>query len=167
MTHPRITLGGVPIVLHAGAPTESLEAIGGSLVLRMSDGAGIKQQHWERMSGSISGEGWMPPGLSGLDYSGPLELRSTQVQNMVGAGLVFELTSTPRTDVAPWGHALVGDQWVRTECAFAAGVATLTAVAGASLYQACWMPTFSVFCSRPAQGQGAGAHSWSISWEEA
>jgi hypothetical protein len=167
MTHPRITLGGVPIVLHAGAPTESIEPIGGYSVLRMSDGAGIKQQHWERMSGSISGEGWMPPGLAGLDYSGPLELRSTQVQNMVGAGLAFELTGTPRPDVAPWGHALVGDQWLRTACTYEDGVATLAAVPGATLYQACWMPVFSVFCSRPAQGQGGGSHSWSISWEEA
>ncbi|THG86436.1 hypothetical protein E5198_02040 [Pseudomonas sp. A-1] len=41
MTRPRITLGGVPIVLHAGAPTESLEPIGGATVLRMSDGAAL------------------------------------------------------------------------------------------------------------------------------
>jgi hypothetical protein len=41
MTHHRITLGGVPIVLHAGAPTESLEPIGGATVLRMSDGAAL------------------------------------------------------------------------------------------------------------------------------
>lgn len=167
MTHPRIVLGGVPIVPHAGAPTESIEPIGGYSVLRMSDGTGLKQQHWERMSGSISGEGWMPPGLAGLDYSGPLELRSTQVQNMVGAGLAFELTGTPRPDVAPWGHALVGDQWLRTACTYVAGVATLAPVAGATLYQACWMPVLSVFCSRPAQSQGGGAHGWSLGWEEA
>jgi hypothetical protein len=167
MTHPRITLGGVPIVLHAGAPTESIEPIGGATVLRMSDGAGLKQQHWERLAGSISAEGWMPPGLSGLDYSGPLELRSTQVLNLVGPGLVFELPGTPRPDVAPWGHALVGDQWVRTACTYAGGVATLTAVAGATLYQACWMPVLSVFANRPAQSQGGGGHGWSISWEEA
>lgn len=41
MTRPRITLGGVPIVLHAGAPPESLEPIGGATVLRMSDGAAL------------------------------------------------------------------------------------------------------------------------------
>lgn len=167
MTIPRIILGGVPIVLHAGAPAESIEAIGGSTVLRMSDGAAIKQQHWERLAGSISAEGWMPPGLSGLDYSGPLELRSTQVQNIVDPGLVFELTSTPRPDIAPWGQALVGDQWVPTACAYADGVATLTAVNGATLYQACWMPVLSVFASRPTQSQGGGGHGWSISWEEA
>lgn len=166
MTHPRIVLGGVPIVLHAGTPTERIEPIGGSTVLRMSDGAAIKQQHWERLAGSIGAEGWMPPGLSGLDYSGPLELRSTQVFNLVGPGLVFALPGTPRPDFAPWGHALVGDQWLRTACAYAEGVATLTAVPGAELYQVCWLPVFSVFASRPAQSQGGGAHGWSVDWEE-
>ncbi|MGQ7957688.1 hypothetical protein ACUTAF_08225 [Pseudomonas sp. SP16.1] len=169
MSQPRITLGGVEIVLHAGAPVETLEPIGGSTVLRMSDGAGIKQQHWERMAGSISGDGWMPPGLDGLDYSGPLELRSTKVQSIGGSGLVYTLTSTPRPDVAPWGLALVGRDWVKTACAVVDGVATLTAVAGATAYRACWLPVFSVFANRPSESQSGatGGHTWSLTWEEA
>ena len=161
-------LGGVPIVLHAGAPELSEEAIGGSTVFRMSDGAGVKMQHWERMAGSISGSGWMPPGLDGLDYSQPLELRSTQVNAIHGEGPEFTLTGTPRPDMAPWADALVGDQWIPVPSTFAEGVVTVTPVSGASLYRACWMPVYSVFANKPAKSQSSGtaSHGWSIPWEE-
>ncbi|WP_213662856.1 hypothetical protein [Stutzerimonas stutzeri] len=160
-----IMLGGVPIVPHAGAPEQSEEAIGGSTVLRMSDGAAVKMQHWQRTGGTISGTGLMPPGLDGLDYSQPLELRSMQVSNIVGAGPAFTLTSTPRPDHAPWAHALVDGRWLRTACSYNAGVVTVTPVAGATDYQVSWLPVYSVFANRPPKSQGA-SHSWSITWEE-
>lgn len=170
MSIPRIMLDGVEIVLHSGAPTESLEPIAaGSNTLRMSDGAAVRQTHWQKMSGTISGQGWMPSGLDGLDYSLPLELRLTKLQAMAGAGLSYTLTGTPRPDVPAWGLALVGRDWVRTACSVVDGVAILTAVAGATQYRACWMPVFSVFCARPTESQDASGntHSWQLNWEEA
>lgn len=166
MSIPSIMLGGVPIVLHAGAPEQSIGPIGGSTVGRMSDGAGVKMQHWQKAAGSISGSGWMPPGLSGLDYSQPLELRSTKVVNHVGAGPEFLLQHTPRPDMAPWAQALVGDRWVRVPSTFADGVLTVPPIPGATLYQACYMPIFSVFADAPSETQGI-SHGWSINWEEA
>lgn len=160
-----IMLGGVPIVPHAGAPEQSEESIGGSTVLRMSDGAAVKMQHYEKTAGTISGSGLMPPGLDGLDYSQPLELRSMQVSNIVGPGPTFTLTSTPRPDHAPWAHALVGGRWLRTACSYDAGVVTVTPVAGATHYQVSWLPVYSVFANRPPKSQGT-SHSWSITWEE-
>ncbi|WP_312115317.1 hypothetical protein [Stutzerimonas nitrititolerans] len=166
MPIPQIMLGGVPIVPHAGAPEVSVGPIGGSTVLRMSDGAGVKMQHWQKSAGSISGSGWMPPGLAGLNYSQPLELRSTKVINHVGAGPEFALQHTPRPDMAPWAQALVGGRWVRVPCIYADGVVTIPPVPGATLYQACYMPVFSVFAEAPAETQGT-AHGWSLNWEEA
>lgn len=161
-------LGGVPIVLHAGAPVLSEEPIGGETSMRMSDGALVSTTHWERMSGTISGNGWMPPGLHGLDYSQPLELRSTKVHSVTGTGLTHTLRGTPRPDVAPWAQALVGDDWVNTACSVTDGVATVTAVAGDTLYRVCWMPIYSVKARRPSETQDSGtaSHSWSITWEE-
>ncbi|WP_324730970.1 hypothetical protein [Pseudomonas paeninsulae] len=169
MSQPQLMLGGVPIVLHAGAPVLSDDPIGAEHLHRMSDGAGIKATLWERAAGSISAQGWMPPGLGALDYSQPLEFRSTQVDNMISADLVFTLPSTPRPDQAPWAFALVGDEWLPAACSTVDGEVTVTAVTGASLYQVAWMPVYSVFASRPARGydSGAGAHSWSMAWEEA
>lgn len=168
MPQPQIMLGGVPIVLHAGAPELSEEAIGGSSVLRLSGGAGVKQQHWERMAGSVSGSGWIPPGLDGLDYSQPLELRSTQVNAIHGAGPTFTIPGTPRPDVLPWADALVGDQWVSVSCSVVDGVATVGTAASATLYRVCWMPVYSVFANKPAKTQSSGSASqgWSINWEE-
>jgi hypothetical protein len=164
-----LMLGGIPIVLHAGAPELSEQDAGASTVLRMSDGAGYKMTRYQKMAGSISGQGWMPPGLDGLDYSEPLELRSTQVSTMQSTGLVFTLVSTARPDQAPWAFALVGDEWVAAEVATVAGVATVTAVAGATQYQVWWMPVYSVFATRPPKSQSSATatHSWSIAWEEA
>jgi len=60
----------------------------------------------------------------------------------------------------------VGDQWLRAISTFADGVVTVTAVAGATLYQVGYMPVFSVFTEGPSETQGA-SHGWSLNWEEA
>lgn len=165
MAYPKITLGGIEIDRHAGAPELSEEAIGGETLLRMSDGAGVAMTHWQKMAGSISGQGLMPPGLDGLDYSQPLELRSTQVNSMQGTGLVYTLPSTPRPDKAPWALALVDGRWRSTPCSTVDGVSTVTAVTGADAYQVWWMPVYSVKAQRPPKQQST-THSWSIAWEE-
>lgn len=170
MANAQIILGGVPLVLHAGAPEETIEPLGGSAVLRMSGGAGIKQQHWTKSAGTISGSGWMPPGLDGLDYTLPLELCSTKVQNIVGAGPEFHLDGTPRPDVEPWAQALIGGRdWVKVPCTFADGIVTVPPVPGATMYQASYLPVFSVLTDKPSgsQSSATAAHSWSITWEEA
>lgn len=166
MSQPKIILGGIPIVLRAGSPELSEGAIGGEALLRMSDGTGVPMTHWQKMAGSVSGQGWMPPGLDGLDYSQPMPLFSTQVNNMQGTALVYTLPSTPRPDVEPWAFAWIGDDWQPTPCSTVMGVATVTAVAGAEAYQVWWMPVYSVKAQRPAKQQGGGTQSWSIPWEE-
>lgn len=163
-----VTLGGLPIVLHAGAPTQSDAPVLGEAVVRMSQGAGVKMTHFYKAGGSISLAGWMPPGLDGLDYSQPLTLCLTAQECMVDTGLVFTLTSTPRPDVAPWALAMIGGDWVRADCAYVDGVATVSAVAGAALYMVQWMPTYSVFASKPPKSTdtGGGAFGSEIVWEE-
>ncbi|MFZ3185854.1 MAG: hypothetical protein WA173_17130 [Pseudomonas sp.] len=163
-----VTLGGLPIVLHAGAPDQSDSPLLGEAVVRMSEGAGVKMSHWSKAAGSISLAGWMPPGLDGLDYSQPLVLCLTAQECMVDVGLVFALTSMPRPDVAPWAQALIGSDWVRAACAYAAGVATVTSVAGATLYMVQWMPTYNVFASKPPKSTSTSTGSFGseIVWEE-
>lgn len=163
---PPLMLGGIAIDHHAGAPEFTDEPIGGESVLRLSNGAAVKMQRWERMAGTISGNGLMPPGLDGLDYSQPLELRTWQPSTIQGAGPVFTLISTPRPDKAPWAYALVGNRWVPTPCSTVERVATVTPVAGATAYQVWWFPVYSVFARRPPRSQAA-SHGWSITWEEA
>jgi hypothetical protein len=170
MSVPRVTLGGVPIVLHAGSPDQSDTPLLGETVVRLSGGAGVKMTHWNKAAGSISGQGWMPPGLDGLDYSQPLELRLTAQESIVGDGREYLLTSTPRSDVAPWAFALVDDDWIQTACTLINGVATAAVVVGALKYMVHWMPVYNVFASKPPKSMSAvqqASFGWSIAWEEA
>lgn len=170
MTFPHLMLGGVPIVLHAGAPEFSAEGVEGASTVRMSLGALVKMTHWTgKARGSITGNGWMPPGLDGLDYSQALELRSTQPETITTPALSAALSSEPRPDYAPWALALVGKEWIKTACTYAAGVATAAPVAGATLYVFYWLPVYQVFATKPPKSlnSGAAAHGWSLSWEEA
>lgn len=170
MIIPDLMLGGVPIVLHAGAPEFSAEGVEGASTVRMSLGSLVKMTHWSgKARGTISATGWMPPGLDGLDYSQPLELRSTQPETITTAATSAALSSLPRSDCAPWALALVGQEWVRTTCSYSAGIATATAVPGATLYAIYWFPVYQVFATKPSKGLsvGSAAHSWQINWEEA
>ena len=171
MTFPQVTLGGVEIVLHAGTPSQDDAPVAAEAIVRMGNGSGVKLTHFRKSGGVISGRGWMPPGLDGLDYSQPLELRLTKQESMTqSVPTGFLLTSTPRDDFAPWAQALVGRDWVRTPVALAGRAATVTPVLGATQYSVQWMPKFLVFAQRPVTQMDPGdplrPHSWSIPWEE-
>lgn len=168
MSLPLITLGGVPIVLHAGAPDQSDTPLLGETVIRLSGGEGVKMTHWGKAAGAITGQGWMPPGLDGLDYSQPLDLLLTSQECIVSDSRSFTLTSTPRADVEPWAFALVGAHWEATTCAVIAGQAEVAVVLGATRYMVQWMPTYRVFASKPPKSQSSGQSSfgWTITWEE-
>lgn len=165
-----LMLGGVPIGLHSGAPAITDGKLGGGTGrFRLSGGTAVKMERWSRRAGTISGQGWMPPALDGLDFTGPLELRSTKVRSVSGAGLVYTLPCTPRPDAAPWAFALVGRQWVPAPCSTVGRVTTVTPVAGALRYQVWCMPIYSVMVEPPEESQdnGTATHSWTLNWEEA
>jgi hypothetical protein len=168
MSLPLVTLGGVPIVLDAGAPDQADTPLLGESVIRLSGGEGVKMSHWGKAAGTISGQGWMPPGLDGLDYSQPLELRLTAQESIVGDSRAFILTSTPRDDREPWAFGLVGARWVQTPCSLDGLVATADLVVGATKYMVQWMPVYNVFASKPpkTQSSGQGSFGWTITWEE-
>jgi hypothetical protein len=163
---PSLMLGGIEIAPHAGALELSDEQIGGEGSLRLSDGTLVTMSRWQKAAGVISGQGLMPPGLDGLNFSAHHELRSTQVSTYQGAGPVFNLTSTPRPDKAPWAFAQVGQQWRPTPCSTVGKVSTVTPVPGATAYQVWWMPVYMVKATRPRKTQSS-QHSWTLSWEEA
>ncbi|MFI8479637.1 hypothetical protein ACIGCM_03610 [Pseudomonas sp. NPDC078700] len=168
MSNPSLMLGGVPFVLEAGSFDQSSNALGGSGVVRLSLGEGVKMTHWSKASGSISSnDAWMPPGLAGLDYSEPLELRLTKPMSITGTDLEVALKGNSRPDSAPWVLALVSGDWVQTDSTYSAGVVTITPVAGASLYATYWLPMYEVFASEPPESMGGGVYGWTINWEEA
>ncbi len=166
---PDVIFGGLPIVRHAGPPSQSDSPVLGEGLVRLALGTGVKMTHFFKAGGSISGSGWMPPGLDGLDYSHPLELRLTSQESMTDTGLVFPLTSTPRPDVAPWAIALVNGEWEQANCSFNDGVVTVEAVPGAVIYNVQWMPVYMVFASKPQKSMdpATATFGWQIDWQEA
>lgn len=168
MSLPMVMLGGVPIVLHAGAVSQSITPLGGPEVVRLSGGVGVPMTHWQRSAISLSGSGYMPPGLDGIDYTQPLELRCTKHLSIVSAGRNFVLQGTPRPDFPPWALALVGKEWVETTLVLSGAGVEVTEVLGASFYQVCWMPVFIVSAKRPQGDMDAAAnvHGWQINCEE-
>lgn len=165
---PKVMLGGIQLDLHAGAPSQQYASEGGSTRVRLSGGALVSMTHWRKESISISGSGWMGAGLDGLDYTQPLELRCTQPKTVSGALPELLVTGTPRPDVAPWAHALVGKQWRRTPVSMSGDTATCTPVPGAALYRVSWMPVFQVICDPPAEAldASAGSFSWQFTAQE-
>lgn len=166
MDYPLLTLGGIPIPPEAGAPDQSRDPIQGATVLRMSDGAAVKMTHWSgKASGEISGSGWIPLGLEGLDYSQPLELQLTQPRSIAQSGRNFVLPAACRPDREPWGSALVAGRWRPVPCTRAGLNVTLGAASDATLYMVQWMPLYSVFAD-PPQETMSGVHGWTLNWQE-
>lgn len=165
---PPLMLGGIPLQLHAGSVELSEQPLGGETSLRLSGGRLVTQRHWERMAGTISGAGFQPPALDGLDFSQHHELRSTKVRSVQSAGASVTLPADPRPDKAPWAWAYFPNgEWVSTPCSAAGRAVTITPVAGATVYQVWFLPVYQVKCSRPTEGRTGANYNWSISWEEA
>lgn len=171
MPAPLFELGGVPVPLAAGlALSQSYEAIGGWALLRMMSGAGLKQQHWQRLRTSVSGEGWVPEGLQALDYSASLGLKCIAPRAVHAVSNVIGIPAARRADAAPYGFAVLADGSLRdTAAALAGDTVTLTPVAGAVRYIAHYYPQLTVFAEPPrtrfdASGAVAG---WELTAEEA
>lgn len=179
MRLPRVTLGGIPIMLHAGAPAQSYETdSAGESEVRLSGGALVTMTAFRKEVINISGAGWMGPGFDGLDFREAQELRCTQPKRQSGRtpdDLVFTLRGVPRPDVAPWAWALVDNEWIATPCTLelietpvepdqpaipVQRVVTVSPVAGAALYSVQYMPTYWVKCTPPPEALDATSNSW-------
>ncbi|EQM66117.1 hypothetical protein QYE80_08095 [Pseudomonas tohonis] len=166
---PDLMLGGVALRLKSGPPTQEYNPLGGESVQRRTGGAAVKMVHWAKTAISITGAGWMGPGLSGLDFSQPLELRCTQQLSITGPGLSGQITSDVREDDEPWAMAFgPWPGWKLTPVHMVGRSYTVEPVAGATYYSVCWLPVFMVFCSAPrlALDPSNNSHSWTITAEE-
>ncbi|OBY60464.1 hypothetical protein [Pseudomonas sp. AU12215] len=167
-----LVLGGVSIIQHAGVGPirQRYEPIGGSSVLRLSGGTGIKMTNWSRTATTVSGTGYLDPALDALDYAQPLELLCVKPRAMIGTGRQFSLPPAEqrRPDVAPWGWALVRDQWIDVLVQMQGDAAELQDVAGATAYRIQWLPRLVVLASPLSSefDEGTGLYDWSLSAEE-
>jgi len=164
-------LGKIPIVIEAGPVQQRyIRGSEGRARVRLSKGDLVSMRHWSKTRITLSGSGWLNPGLDGLDYDDALELRCTNPQVVSSAGTTLTLISQPRPDQAPWADALVGDIWYRTPVSLDGLTATVEPYPGASLYRVSWMPVFMVKTDPPETGMdnaAGGVHDWTMTLEEA
>lgn len=166
-----LMLGGLEVPLYSRLDwSQSYGPIGGNVVLRMASGAGVKLTHWRKWATAVSAGGNIPPGLDGLDYDNPLEMRCAKPMTMGGTGLVYTLPAARRSDTGftPLAFARVGRQWVPAEVNTVVNTATITAVTGAELYQVRWWPQLTVLCEPPSVDHDVhgGQVRWSLDAEE-
>lgn len=68
-----LKIGAIEIPNRAALDLEqTYEPMGGETTLRTVDGTGIKQSTWRKTRTTLTGGGWIPPGLSTLDTTAQL-----------------------------------------------------------------------------------------------
>ncbi|EQM69992.1 hypothetical protein QYE80_27220 [Pseudomonas tohonis] len=165
---PEVMLGGIPIRLHSGAVQQEYTPLGGVTRVRRSSGALVIMRHWDKTAIVLRGMGWMGPGLSGLDFNQPLELRCTAPLSVTVTGLSGAIVGHYRDDDEPWALAFTGHDWVPTDVFMTGNSFVLVEVPGALQYQVLWRPVFEVSCERPglALDPANATFDWTITAEE-
>lgn len=147
---------------------QTYSQVNNGVLLRMMDGSAIKQKSWGKEKTVISSNGWIPAGISGINFDNAIIVDCIAQKAIVSASNIITIPGTSRPDLDPWGIALVNDAWVDVGSSFAAGVLTIDVTSGATQYQARWMPRYTMFFDEPeteTDSQG-NVFNWSLSGQE-
>jgi hypothetical protein len=165
-------LGGISVPYLAGLNMrQNISVVGGYSTRRLLSGQAFKQTHWTKLRVEISADGFSPPGLELLDYSGSLVLecglpRAIRSQSNV---IALPLGRNLSSDYTPFAKAyFAGGRDVSTSISIVDNVATLGAVSGAISYAVWYFPKIEVFASMPEEltEHSSGTVSWTLTAEE-
>jgi len=165
-----LIIGGIEIPMRAShVLSQSYTPVQATNRLRMANGALKQQTSWSnKLSTEISGDGVFPVGLQGLDYSQSIIIKSVAERTISSPSNVIDVPSARRADYGVEGRAFVGINPVKTPVVMNGNEATLTMVAGATLYQAIYWPELVCFCDPQSETRGVRSadYGWSITGEE-
>jgi hypothetical protein len=167
------SIGGVTIELPQSMQmTQTYEEFGGVTTHRMMSGASVRQTVWSRLKTTITVDGFLNPGLEGLDWKSAMTIKCGLPRAINSASNVIAIPANRRTDggarYAPLGFVLQNGMWNKTTCSVVGNVATLGVLSGAEQYQVQYWPEFTAFITPPAvsYNRTAGTYSWTIVAEE-
>lgn len=169
MSVPALKIAGVEISLNEFPAQQGYKDLGGLTLRRMANGAALAQQHWRKLAISISGNGWAPPALKGIDWSAPVVVSCIAPRSVASATVNATLPAARRSDAAPYATALVDGKLVATLMSLVGDAATATAVSGASSYRFFYYPQLSCYALNGVEETldiAGAAFSWSIEAEE-
>lgn len=169
MSCPSLIIDGIILPLEAFPATQTYSRIGGETLKRRLDGAAAKQSHWEKLATTITGDGWMPAALAGVDWTASVEISCIKPRMMNSATNSVLLPTARRTDVDCVAYAIVDGQAVQTPCSVVVNTATATAVAGADAYQFTYYPKLDFYSAGPTESLNVetAAYQWSLDCEQA
>lgn len=151
---------------------QSYEILGGETILRTIDGTGIKQSTWSKLRTTISGGGWLPPGLATLDVT-TQQTVACFVPRAIPCDVNRQATlpTARRSDsgYTPWALAFLADGSAQeTPVSIQGNVGTATDVQGAIGYQINFLPAFTAWVSRPTESgnRGDASYRWEVVAEE-
>ncbi|MGR8932215.1 MAG: hypothetical protein ACU836_16415 [Gammaproteobacteria bacterium] len=159
-------IGGIAISDHAGHEIrQTITEAGGRTMRRTKNGTPIVMQRWVALNSTISGTGWMPDGLDGLDLTQLHDVYCIQSLSVASASNVITIPRNFRIDAGyePQGATIIDGAPVETAVALAGSVATLTPVAGATQYQILYYPIINGALTLDRNfDERAGEWTWTI-----
>ena len=149
--------------------SQTYEVLAGSALIRMKDGTAVKQTHWEKLGTQISCSGVIPAGITAIDFTQSYILRCGAKRAIASPNSNITLPVERRSDAPfePKGFGWVPDDsgtntWTETPVVMVGDVATLTPIAGATVYRAYYWPEIVVFSDAPAES--TNVHTSEMSW---
>lgn len=170
MIAPLLKIAGVEVALQTFPVNQSYDVLEGAALHRMLNGAGAKQTHWRKLATSISGDGWAPVALAGVDWTLPVEIACIQARSIHSLTTSATLPAARRSDLSTnvYARAVVAGELVETAVSLAGNVATATSVPSATSYQFWYYPKLNFYSSGPSESLdlSGAAYAWSLSAEE-
>lgn len=171
MAVPSLKIGSVEFALHTFPVSQEYRPLGvGSQGLRMLSGTAIKQTHFSKLATRISGSGWAPAALAGMDWSASFSISCIEPRSIHSASNVATMPTARRSDFtgSVLARAVVAGLLVDTPVVVVTNTATATAVSGATSYQFLYWPTMTCFSDGPTESVDVeqGVYSWTIDAEE-
>lgn len=169
-----LKIGNLSIPVRSAIDAEqTYSAIGGETILRTISGAGIRQETWKRIRTTISGGGWVPPGLDAIDTTSPLFIACIATSSSWQDSLPICIRHDSAGSDAghePWAFALMPNGELAASALVASGANAFTAaaVSRAVGYLVNYYPLLQCWVNRPTQSfavSGAN-YSWELIAEE-
>lgn len=173
MSAPLLRINGLPIALPASLELDQVYTrLAAETVLRMSDGAGIKQSAggWAKLVTRISAGGSAPPALALVDWTQPVTIDCVGPRQLATVTSAVTLPAARRPDVAVCAFAMLpSGRLVRTAVDVTDDAATLTPVAGAVGYVTHYYPRLVCWSDGPEEQSDvrAALMMWTLTAEEA
>lgn len=150
--------------------SQTYEEFGGVNTLRMADGSAVRQSNWSKLRTTLSGEGFVPPGLAGITWKTQQTLKCGIARAIQSSNNVIAIPAARRTDAGyeVKGYALKDGMWRPSPVEVVSNTATVTAVSGAVAYMVEYFPQFTAFIEAPQTdfNRTTGTFRWTINAEE-